>query len=180
MSDGLSVIAISVSLFTFYWSFFKNIEKFYFIRIDSSVPFGLKNVFLNAGNSDILISEIKFGISNKVGNSYPIHNINYKGNKKFIVEPKKSISIEPNFKNNDAISKRDILHGKVVEINKNKKEYHLDLIVSITWIDSSANEHINDINVITYLYDDKCLYIGKRINRKNKKLNLFKEINRII
>lgn len=74
----ISALALSLSVFTFYWTSIREVKKFYLIRVDRMAAMMTPEFALvNGGSKDILITTIECGFDNKDKNgcAYPAQRI---------------------------------------------------------------------------------------------------------
>jgi len=135
-----SCLALTISIFSFYWTTLRNKKALFFVRTDSLWTFGRPQFALvNAGKNDVLINSIycHFSSNNPSINSIPPINVNYPDNFIGVLFGGKALKIVIDFP--EPFTNEFALEG--IKDDQMGGRYMRQLDIEINWIDMKGNTY---------------------------------------
>lgn len=136
----ISILALSLSIFTFYWTNVRDVKLFYLLRIDR-VTGGMIPEFalVNGGSKELLITTITCGFDNKEkkGTFYPAQQIEYNESNSLLLQAGKAIHCKVHFP--EPFTPSFALEGEL-RPNTEPAIHERELHVEVVWIDSDGEE----------------------------------------
>ncbi len=154
----ISILALLIAIISL-WLQFRNTRKLYLIL--SNPKSGKNKIFslLNAGNKDILITEISLCYKTKDGYSFPSQTISPKEINTLNLAAGKSIVFFPKFdKGIDAID--------LEKIEKIEEKYSVNMFIHITWVDYKGIEYEDYCQVFKRIFDSNKVFDSSIIPNK--------------
>lgn len=151
-SNYISLLALLVSLFTFYWTTIRKNSNFTLVRIDN-INVGLLPQFslINGGSDSLLITSVSCGFVSMDG-TRTVHPRLISGKQVFSLEPRKPMHYITNFDAKDL--NESLAEGGEFIKNGSFDLYFKDMIVIIDWIDLSGVERSSNALISRYGIDE--------------------------
>ena len=150
-SSLIALLALLVSLFTFYWTSIKRKEALYLVRIDN-INYGLAPEFalINSGSDDVLVTSIHCAFEQADGKGWIVPNIKSLGSNgyTFTLQPGKSHHCIVIFDEKDI--NENLAEGGKYKEHGSLKLYHKDMKVIVEWLDYKGREHEAEVKIVNY------------------------------
>lgn len=139
LSITVSVVALVVSVFTFWWTNVREKRALYFVRLSKlGSPTSFDFALVNAGKSDVLVTEVHLilqGHDTSTGH-LPVIDVQTTGDSK-VVQAGKALEFRTRFLH--AFGETFILGGRK---DNSWSFYTFTLGVRLSWLDSSGKLHV--------------------------------------
>lgn len=153
LSDVIAFAALSISVFTFYWTSLREKKALYLVTINSlSTRMPPEFAIINGGSTDVLITSIlcAFEFGSKEGWESPDDQQFIQGEQSFSISAGKSHHIKVVFQSKFSV---DFVKNGILKKNGSLELYHRNLLVVIEWVDSKGKEHKSEPKIINYGFD---------------------------
>ena len=156
-SDYISLTALAVSLFTFYWTSIRYKRSLHLVRVqglfrDSEAEF----VLINGSNMDVLFTSIRcaFGLENEHEYTILSEKVYGPNNLSFILEPGSSYHYKGKFNQPIFLG---YFQGQEKEQRTHEHQplYHSDYFVIVEWLDMNGKEHQVECKLGSFGFDDE-------------------------
>lgn len=134
----ISALALSLSVFTFYWTSIREVKRFYLIRVDRMAAMLTPEFALvNGGAKDILITAIECGFDNKDKNgcAYPAQRIEIDESDSLLLPAGKAFHCKVRFL--EPFTSSFVLEGekdtRIVPL-----VYQMEMRVDVAWIEQNG------------------------------------------
>jgi len=137
----ISVLALGLSGFTFYWTSIREAKKFYLIRVDRMAAIMTPEFALvNGGSEDILITTIECGFDNKEKNgcAYPAQRIKIDESDSLLLQAGKSFHCKVQFL--EPFTSSFAQEGEIVP-RAVPPIYQKEMRVDVAWIEPNGENH---------------------------------------
>ncbi|MEW8051331.1 MAG: hypothetical protein AB2809_13240 [Candidatus Thiodiazotropha sp.] len=146
----ISVLALSLSAFTFYWVQIRIKNELHLVRIDSLGDFRIPSfALINSGTRDILITSIAGRFIHAEGHSgtYPNQYVDIGEGHSMLIKAGTSVPCKINFL--EELDESFVMQGKLRK-NVNTVFYDFVFEVVVDWVDSLAQSHKGRAQIATY------------------------------
>ena len=164
----ISILALTFSVFTFYWISIRRKQSLQLIRIQSFGSMAPEFVLVNGGNHEILITRLMCSFSNKNETSwqYLKQQINNNESDSFLLPSNKSYHCRVNFL--EPLNKEFFRDGKE-EVLGSAPVFTKNMKIDVDWIETSGREYTNSIYFNTYSFSkDGNVFLSKPFSDKKK------------
>jgi hypothetical protein len=146
----VSVLAVCLSVFTFYWVQLRVNHKLHLVRIDKIGEFSSPLFALvNSGSKDILITSVvgRFEHGDAQGSTYPSQRVEIGEELSMLLKAGTSTQCKINFIEdftNTFVTNGKLRDGTTPDI------YEFEFIVEVDWVDSQAHSHKASASIAKY------------------------------
>ena len=159
-----SVIAICLSLLTFYWRFIRNVKKIYFVRVTRmGMFFRPEFALVNAGSKDILLTDLLCGFATTEGEPqgtfWPEQRIDFESDGSLLIPAGKSKHFMVEFieKAHPGMTKQAIK-----EESDFGDTYWRDVQIDISWVDNHGKDYRASIKPSRYGFNKEGKIAGSK------------------
>lgn len=141
VSDAVAVMALLVSIFSFYWTGVKEVKRLYLVRADGFSQGGdISYVLLNGGTKDILVSSVicAYEAGDGTGWIAPDRESINGANAPFVLKAGESKHCTQG-RSKKAVE--ELITNGHPRVNEERNTYDFDVKIVIEWFDSSAKQH---------------------------------------
>lgn len=141
ISVVISIIALLLSAFTFYWVQLRVKHELHLVRIDNVFDFDSSNFALvNNGTRDILLTSIQgwFKFPRNGNSVHPTQNVILLDGASMLLQAGKALHCRIEF--SERLPEEDFIQGHVLE-NSKPIIFQLPLEIRVTWVDIAAKSH---------------------------------------
>lgn len=167
----ISVLALSLSAFTFYWTTLRDKKALYLVGVRQISPSMMPEFALvNGGKSDLLITHLscEFHVEKDHSDFGPAQKIEFNESDSFLLQGGKAFHCKVKFL--EPFTSQFIQSG-TIERNENCAFYMFDLKVRVSWIHTNGKTYECSSEIYSYGFDET----GKIRKRKplTSKVNLY-------
>lgn len=163
----ISLLALILTLFNFYWSNLRHLKKLYLVRIDSLLPMMQPEfALINGGSEDILITKIDCGFEDKDGGIfYPAKRINIDHSESMLLQAAKAFHCKVVFTetfNSKFGESGHLLKGTTPPI------YTKDFVIDVEWAEISGNTHSKKVKISQYGFNGGDIVMHSPLQKKHE------------
>lgn len=164
----ISVLALCLSVFTFYWLQLRVKHRLHLVRIDKIAEF--KNplfALVNSGTKDILITSVvgRFEHSNAQGSTYPAQRVEIGEGPSMLLKSGTAVQCKIIFI--EEFTQTFIQMGKLRD-GSAPDIYEFVLTIEVGWVDAQAHSHKGDAKIAMYGFgEDKGIRMFSPLEAKH-------------
>ncbi len=154
ISIAVSIMALSLSAFTFYWVQLRVKNKLHLVRIDKIAEFKEPLFALvNSGTKDILITSVlgHFIDKDELGGTYPAQRVEIGEGASMLLKAGSAVECKISFL--EDFTNAFIKQGKLIESTL-PEIYEYVFEIEVSWVDSKAQSHSGKAQIAKYGFSE--------------------------